>query len=192
MNTVIGIIKEKGGFISKQEITDDVTYAQLLKEVEQGNVIRLKAGIYALPDELAKPMIDMSRLVPSGVLCLYSAWFYYRLSTQVPVEHYVAVEKSRKIVLPEYPPIRLCFWNEISYSTGIKEVEISGHHCLIYDMEKSVCDAIKFRNKIGMDVCSEIVRNYMKHPERNLNKLAEYAKLLRIGKTLHNIIQFVI
>lgn len=192
MNTIIEIIKEKGGFITKQEITDDVTYAQLLKEVEQGNVVRLKAGVYALPDELAKPMIDLNRLVPSGVLCLYSAWFYYRLSTQVPVEHYVAVEKSRKIVLPDYPPIKLCFWNETTYSTGIKEMEISGHRCLIYDLEKSVCDAIKFRNKIGMDVCSEIVRNYMKHPERNLNKLAEYAKLLRVGKTLHNIIQFVI
>ena len=192
MNSIVEYIKDKGGFISKQEIVDDTTYAQLLKEVEKGNVVRLKAGVYALPEALAKPMVDMRKLVPDGVLCLYSAWFYYQLTTQVPVEHYVAVEKSRKIVLPDYPPIRLCFWNQTTYSTGIIEVEMSAHRCLIYDMEKSVCDAIKFRNKIGMDVCSEIVRNYMKRPERNLNKLAEYAKLLRVGKTLQSVVQFVI
>ena len=192
MISIIDFIKSKGGFISKQEIADDTLYAQLLKEVERGNVIRLKAGVYALPEELTKPMVDMSRLVPSGVLCLYSAWFYYKLTTQIPIEHCVAVEKSRKIVLPDYPPIRLCFWSQTAYSTGIVEVEMSGHPCLIYDREKSVCDAIRLRNKIGMDVCSEIVRNYMKYPERDLNKLAEYAKLLRIGKTLHGIIQFVI
>lgn len=192
MNAIIDLVKNKGGFISKQEITDETTYALLLKEVEAGNIVRLKAGVYALPEELAKPMVDMGRLVPAGVLCLYSAWYHYRLTTQVPVEHYVAVEKSRKIVLPDYPPIRLCFWNNIAYSTGIIETEISGHKCLIYDLEKSICDAIRLRNKIGMDVCSEIVRNYMKRPERNLNILAEYAKILRVSKTLHNIIQFVI
>lgn len=192
MNSIIEYIKDKGGFISKQEIADDATYTQLLKEVEQGTVVRLKAGVYALPEALAKPMVDMQKLVPDGVLCLYSAWFYYQLTTQVPVEHYVAVEKSRKIVLPDYPPIRLCYWNQTTYSIGIKEEMISEHQCLIYDMEKSVCDAIKFRNKIGMDVCSEIVRNYMKRPERNLNKLAEYAKILRVGKTLQSIVQFVI
>ena len=192
MNSIIEYIKDTGGFISKQEIADDATYTQLLKEVEQGTVVRLKAGVYALPEALAKPMVDMQKLVPEGVLCLYSAWFYYQLTTQVPVEHYVAVEKSRKIVLPDYPPIRLCYWNQTTYSIGIKEEMISEHQCLIYDMEKSVCDAIKFRNKIGMDVCSEIVRNYIKRPERNLNKLAEYAKILRVGKTLQSIVQFVI
>ena len=192
MNSIVEYIKDKGGFISKQEIVDDTTYALLLKEVEKGNVVRLKAGVYALPEALAKPMVDMRKLVPDSVLCLYSAWFYYQLTTQVPVEHYVAVEKSRKIVLPDYPPIRLCFWNQTTYSTGIIEVEMSAHRCLIYDMKKSVCDAIKFRNIIGMDVCSEIVRNYMKRPERNLNKLAEYAKILRVGKTLQSIVQFVI
>lgn len=192
MNPIVEYIKDKGGFISRQEIADDTIYTQLLKEVEKGNVMRLKAGVYALPEALAKPMVDMRKLVPDGVLCLYSAWFYYQLTTQVPVEYYVAVEKSRKIVLPDYPPIRLCYWNQATYSIGIKEEVISEHQCLIYDMEKSVCDAIKFRNKIGMDVCSEIVRNYMKRPERNLNKLAEYAKILRVGKTLQSIVQFVI
>lgn len=192
MNDILNIIKESGGFISRQEISDEATYAQLLREVDKGNVIRLKSGVYTLPEELAKPMMDIDRIVPNGVLCLYSAWYVYRLTTQIPVEHCVAVEKSRKVVLPDYPPIKICFWSEKAYKIGIVEREIEGHRCKIYDVEKSVCDAIRMRNKIGMDVCSEIVRNYMKSEDRDLNKLSEYAKALRVGTTLHNIIQFVI
>lgn len=151
-----------------------------------------KPGVYTLPEELAKPMVDIDRIVPNGVLCLYSAWYVYGLTTQIPVEHCVAVEKSRKVVLPDYPPIKICFWSEKAYKIGIVEREIEGHRCKIYDVEKSVCDAIRMRNKIGMDVCSEIVRNYMKCEDRDLNKLSEYAKALRVGTVLHNIIQFVI
>lgn len=192
MNDILNIIKRSGGYISRQEISDEATYAQLLREVDKGNVIRLKSGVYTLPEELAKPMVDIDRIVPNGVLCLYSAWYVYQLTTQIPVEHYVAVEKSRKIVLPDYPPIKICFWSEKAYEMGVIVKEIEGHKCKIYDVEKSVCDAIRMRNKIGMDVCSEIVRNYMKREDRDLNKLSEYAKTLRVGTTLHNIIQFVI
>lgn len=192
MNRIIEIVKQAGGFISKREINDEAMYAKLLREVEKGNIIRLKTGVYALPEELAKPMVDMNRIVPDGVLCLYSAWYHYQLTTQIPAEHYVAMEKSRKIVLPEYPPIKICYWSKNAYETGIVETEISGYLCKIYDIEKSVCDAIRLRNKIGMDVCSEIVQNYMKSSEKNLDKLARYASLLRVGKTLHNIIQFII
>ena len=192
MNDILNIIKESGGYISRQEISDEATYAQLLREVDKGNVIRLKSGVYTLPEELAKPMVDIDRIVPNGVLCLYSAWYVYGLTTQIPVEHCVAVEKSRKVVLPDYPPIKIWFWSEKEYTIGIVEREIEGHRCKIYDVEKSVCDAIRMRNKIGMDVCSEIVRNYMKCEDRDLNKLSEYAKALRVGTVLHNIIQFVI
>lgn len=192
MKQILEIIKRSGGFISKQEIPDEAMYAQLLREVEKGNVVRLKAGVYAIPEELAKPMVDMNRIVPNGVLCLYSAWYYYQLTTQIPVVHYVAMEKSHKVVLPDYPPIKICYWTQTVYETGIVEKEIAGHKCKVYDLEKSVCDAIRLRNKIGMDICSEIVRNYMKRTDRNLNRLSEYAKVLRVGKTLHNIIQFVI
>lgn len=192
MKELIDIVRDSGGYISKQEIGDDATYAQLLREVEKGNMTRLKAGIYALPEELAKPMVDMPKLIPGGVLCLYSAWYHYGLSTQVPVEHYVAIEKSRKIVVPYYPPIKICFWSKKAYETGVTEAEIYGYTCRIYDLEKSICDAVRLRNKIGMDVCSEIIKNYMKRTDKDLNKLASYAEMLRVGKTMHNFIQFAI
>lgn len=66
---------------------------------------------------------------------------------------------------------------------------LEGYNIRIYDIERCVCDAIKFRNKIGMDVCSEIIDNYLVRPERNISKLLDYAKQLRVGTILEDYLQ---
>ena len=64
------------------------------------------------------------------------------------------------------------------------EKEISGYKVLITDMERSVCDAVKYRNKIGLDVCGEVIDNYLKNENRNITLLHEYAGRLRVKNTL--------
>ena len=59
----------------------------------------------------------------------------------------------------------------------------------LYDVERCVCDAVKFRNKVGMDVCSEIINNYLECPDRNLSKLMDYARKLKVGKILEQYLQ---
>lgn len=66
---------------------------------------------------------------------------------------------------------------------------LEGYNIRIYDIERCVCDAIKFRNKIGIDVCSEIIDNYLARPERNISKLLDYARQLRVGTILENYLQ---
>lgn len=97
-----------------------------------------------------------------------------------PPEYHVAIEKSRKITLPDYPPIRVYFWSEKYWSIGITETTIGDTTVKIYEREKSVCDAIKFRNKIGKDVEREVLTNYLKAKNRNIDKLLRYARLLRV------------
>ena len=66
---------------------------------------------------------------------------------------------------------------------------IDGFNIRLYDVERCVCDAIKFRNKVGMDVCSEMINNYLERPDRNLSKLMDYARKLRVGKILEQYLQ---
>ena len=68
-------------------------------------------------------------------------------------------------------------------------MDIDGFKVNLYDVERCVCDAVKFRNKIGMDVCSEIISNYLYRPERNLSKLMDYARKLRVGSILEQYLQ---
>lgn len=188
---IVSNIEQNGGAIRTKELKQqkDNPYYGLRKAIAEGELVRVKQGVYMLPSELADTMVDIQRIVPDGVLCLYSAWSYYELTTQIPNAYYVAVEMHRRVVVPENPRIHVCYWQQKFCDLGKVEADIAGHHVLISDVEKSVCDAVKFRNKIGMDVCTEIVKNYMRRKDKNLTKLMDYAGKLRVSKIMTNYIE---
>lgn len=186
---VVTDISAAGGMVTKRELQQGTGYYAINKAIESGEVVRLKNGVYALDTTLGNTMIDVERIVPRGVLCLYSAWSYYGLSTQIPDAFYIAVEKHRKVTVPTFPSISLCYWLKKYYEMGVTEAYISGYRVRIYDVEKSVCDAIKFRNKIGKDVCAEILKTYLSKKDRNITVLTEYAKKMRIAATLSQYLE---
>ena len=91
--------------------------------------------------------------------------------------------------MPDYPPIILNYWDNSTYATGIKREQIDGIEVSIYDMEKSVCDALRYRNKIDIDVSSEILRNYLSRKEHNITQLTSYVKSMRIARILNNYLE---
>ena len=191
-NTVIDTLKQRGGFITTGEVKSRGEYEQLRRAIEDGTLMRLRNGVYVEMSALANNMIDVERIVPHGVLCLYSAFAHYGLSTQVPSATCIAIEAKRKVRVPDYPPIDLYYWKKENLEFGVMDVEMSGYNIRMTDMERSVCDAVKYRNKIGLEVCSEVIRNYLKKQNRNLSQLAEYAKRLRVANILKNYLEIAI
>ncbi len=177
-------ISASGGTIRTHELREPRAYYGINKGIKSGDVIRIKNGVYMLPEELATTMVDVERIVPGGVVCMYSAWDYYGLTTQIPDGFYVAIEKHRKVVVPEISGIVLCYWEEKYCSMGVEEVEIANHRVKIFCIEKCVCDAIKFRNKIGTDVAVEILSNYLRRKDRNISLLMDFAKQMRVISTI--------
>ena len=190
--TIISFIREQGGYIRAKDIDNRAMYDQLLSEVANGNVVRIRNGIYALPEEMAKTMIDVEKIVPGGVVCMYSAWAYYELTTKLPPDICIAIEKKRKVILPDYPSVALYYWSQSAFELGVSERGIEGYKVRIYDLEKSVCDAVKFRNKIGVDISSEILKNYLVRSDRNLTRLNEYAKKMRVANIMSGLIDYLI
>ena len=178
------------GYLRKHQISDRTTYYQILELIRSGKIERVKPGIYHYNDDSSNPvMIDIDKIIPNGVLCMYSTWLHYELSVQIPQCFNVAIEKSRKIVSPDYPPIKLYFWKQEYYELGIDTQIINRFTVKIYNLEKSVCDAVKFRNKIGLETTAEIIRNYLNRKERNFTKLMDYAKKMRIERTMRTYIE---
>ena len=188
--TVKALFNKNKGCLKRQQIPDRTIYYQVLKLIKSGEIERVKPGVYQYNSNFSNPlMIDIAKIVPTGVLCLYSAWAFYELTVQIPQSFNVAIEKSRKYVLPDYPPITLYYWQHKYHEMGVVCQNIHGYAVNIYDLEKSVCDAVKFRTKIGTDVSSEILKNYLKRADRNLSKLNEYAKKMRIEKILKTYLE---
>ncbi len=167
-------------------------YKRIYRAAQRGKLIRLRSGVYASPDALLDTVLDIERVVPGGVVCLYNAWSHFQLTTTVPPFFCVAIERKRKVVIPPTLPVTLYYWKEENLSLGVIEAVVSGHTVRITNLERSVCDAVKYRNKIGLDVCAEIVRTYLRKEERNLSLLTEYAKQLRVWSTLKNYLEIAL
>ena len=182
--TIINELQKSGGFIKASEVKTRGEYEQLRRLAEEGTLLRLRNGVYAETSALANNMVDVELIVPGGVLCLYSAFAHYGLSTQVPSSFCIAIEAKRKLRLPDYPVIDLYYWKQENLGFGITQKEVSGYVVRITDLERTVCDAVKYRNKIGFDVCGEVIDNYLKMDSRNISLLNEYAGRLRLRSIL--------
>lgn len=178
--------------IIRADRSDISEYRKILAAVNNGELVRLRNGLYANPEVLTASMIDIDAIVPDGILCLYSAWYHYELTTQIPEAFYVAIAKCRKIVVPKFPDIKIVYQQEDLLDIGKTSINIDGIAITITDIERSVCDAVKYRNKIGIDVMNEIVDNYLRLKKRNISRLTDYARKLRIYTSLYQILQFKI
>ena len=187
--TIIDELQKSGGFIKANEVKTRGEYEQLRRATEEGTLLRLRNGVYVETSALANNMIDVERIVPGGVLCLYSAFAHYGLSTQVPSSFCIAIEAKRKLRLPDYPIIDLYYWKKENLEFGITQKDLLGYVVRITDLERTVCDAVKYRNKIGLDVCGEVIDNYLKVDTRNISLLNEYAGRLRLRTILSKYLE---
>jgi len=183
--------ERKNRFISSSKAKEKgrSAYYKLLESAREGNMVCIRRGVYATMEQLADTMIDLDVVVPDGILCLFSAWNIHGLTTSLPQTYHVAIKRGRKVRLPEYPPIELHSITEPLWKLGVEERIVSGYEIKVYNKERSVCDAIKYRNKVGMDVCSEVVNSYLALSNRNLTLLMDYASKLRVTKTLEKYLE---
>jgi len=183
-----GDVENIKGIFRRSDITQR-EYRKVLSAVDSGEIIRLRKGVYATHEALLSSVVDIDSIVPDGILCLYSAWAYHQLTTQIPDAFYVAVRSKRRIVLPIDPAIQLVYVSDSILRLGVTTIDNDGIANQIYDLERSVCDAVKYRNKIGLDVMSEILNNYLSRENRNIKKLLEYAGKLRIHSVLNKYLE---
>lgn len=184
-------MKERNTYLSSASVKKQgrTAYYKMLESAKQGELIQVRRGVYANIEQLSGNMIDINSIVPDGILCLWSAWNIHHLTTSMPQAFHVAIKRGRKVSVPSFPKIEVHHYTEELLNIGVISMVIDSFIIRLYDVERCVCDAVKFRNKVGMDVCSEIINNYLERPDRNLSKLMDYARRLRVGKIIEQYLQ---
>lgn len=131
--------------------------------------------------------------VPDGVICLLSAARYYELTNYLPDAVDVAIERKKKVVtLPDWPSIKIYYFDPVRMDIGIREIHDGDNRFHIFDIEKTVVDIIYYRNKVGIEETSEILKNYLKRNNRNIDKLYSYAKQLRSEKIVRTYLEVLV
>jgi len=187
---ILATIKDNGGYITTKEATAlNIHRKYLVILTKEEALERIKWGLYKLKDYIPEnELLEVGRIIPKGIICLESAVEFYNLSTFIPAEYKIAIQRNVKIILPDYPPVKLIYFNNLSYKLGIIEKD----NLKIYNLEKTVCDICRYRNKLGTEYFLEVLKKYLDLKEKNLQRLLDYAKQLKIKKTLEKYLEILL
>jgi predicted transcriptional regulator of viral defense system len=155
--------------------------------VDQGAIIRVGRGLYIPKD--AKPtehhsMAQAAKRVPNGVVCLLSALRFHDLTTQSPSEVWLAIgEKSR---LPRFdtPSLRIVRFSGGAPTYGVQEHRIEGVPVHVFSPAKTVADCFRYRNKIGLDVALEALRDCIRMRKATRDQIWDAAKRCRVANVM--------
>lgn len=198
INTAKKVFEESNGYAGAKDLIRSGIGRNYIAAMEKDGMIkRVKRGVYLWNDNCERVVEDdyslISKAVPRGVMCLLSALVYYGFSNYIPDEYNVAIERTySRPVVPECLPVKLVFFSKSNYEQGITEAMIDSNKFKIYDIEKTICDCIRYRNKIGTSIVNEAVRKYLKRKDKNIEKLIHYSRVCRIEKVLDNYMEMLI
>ena len=179
---VLTMILERGGYARSKDLRAAGVHPGMLPDLERsGRLVRIKRGLYSLPDnEKGDDRLEALMAIPGSVLCLGSALSIHEIGTWEPPEIYLAVCAGRKVQVPELLPIRLFHFAKASFELGLIENGGLDGKLRVYDAERTICDLFRLKNRLGGDIAAEALREYMKRSERRIPRLLEYAEKLHV------------
>lgn len=153
----------------------------------RGQLARIGRGLYALPS--LEPtehhtLAEVAKRVPKGVTCLLTALRFHGLGTQNPRDVWLAVDRRAGIPKIDFTPVRIIRMSGAALSTGIQEHDIDGVRVRITSPARTVVDCFKFRNKIGIDVAVEALKDYRRLRKGTVDALWQQADRLRMSKVI--------
>jgi len=154
---------------------------------DAGELQQVRRGYFRLADlpELGNPdLVAAALAVPKGVICLISALSYHGIGTQIPRVVDVAVHKDTKRPRVDYPPIRIFWFTGKALTAGVQTHALDGVPVRIYSPAKTVADCFKFRNRIGLDVALEALREVRRSRLATVDELFQMAKVCRVANIM--------
>jgi predicted transcriptional regulator of viral defense system len=166
----------------------------LTRAVRRGQLDRIGRGIYGLPGRSVSEhstLAEVSLRVPKGVVCLLSALRFHELTTQLPWQVWIAV--NNKLVAPriDYPPLRIVRFSGAAMAEGVEEHLIDGVPVRITSVAKTVADCFKYRNKIGLDVALEALREAWHGKRMTSDDLWAMAKVCRVANVMRPYLEAI-
>lgn len=174
--------------VTPRDLAEQGIHRQVLTRlVAQGQIERVARGVYRLPKH---PITENHGLalgaaaVPQGVICLLSALQYHGISTQLPSEVWMALDRRAWRPRLAYPPLRIVRFSGAAMSAGVETHRIEGRPVKIYGPSKTVADCFKYRNKIGLDVALEALREGWRTRRFTMDELDRYSAICRVQRVM--------
>jgi predicted transcriptional regulator of viral defense system len=164
-----------------------VPRGQLYRLVRAGLVERRARGIYVEkrhPVTAEHTLAQVAKRVPGGVLCLLTALRFHGLTTQNPAEVWIALPENARRPRLDYPRLRVARFSEATLTVGIEIHRLEKVDVRVYSAAKTVADCFRYRNKVGIDVAIEALRDFTRRHRGGATELARFARICRVTRVM--------
>ena len=166
--------------------------AQLAK---RGELLKVGRGLYASPlrkESKESGLAEVAMKYPRAVVCLLSALSVHGLTTHAPHEVWVAVGSKDRAPKMDYPPLRIVRFGGDTLAEGSETRVIEGIPVQITNAPKTIADCFKFRNKIGLDVALEALKEAWRDKRVSMDDLWRYAQLCRVQNVMRPYLESLV
>ena len=186
-DAVLSLVRE-AGILRVRDLIERGIHPEYLRRLCREQLLtRVGRGLYVLPE--SKPsahqtLAEVFKRIPHGVACLLTALRFHDIGTQNPREVWVAIDRRAARPRITHPPLRIARFSGESLTEGIEQHKIGGVMIKIYNPAKTVADCFKYRNKIGLDVAEEALRDCLRQRKCVVDDLWRYAKICRVTNVI--------
>lgn len=179
---------------SRDLVTAGVTRSQLSRMVATSELVRVARGLYAKPGYQSSEhgvLAEVARRAPNALFCLLTALRLHDLTTQAPFEVWIAIGNKEHPPRLGYPPLRTVRFSNAALAAGVVTRRVDGAPVRMTSVAKTVADCFKFRNKIGLDVALEALREARRTKKASADELWRYAKIDRVANVMRPYLEAV-
>ena len=152
-----------------------------------GQLERVGRGVYRLPDRQGSEHESLATIavkVPQAVFCLLTALQLHELTTQLPRQVWIAMPQGSHAPKMDYPPVKMVQFSGEAYAAGVEVVQVDQVALRVYGVAKTVADCFKHRNKIGLDVAIEALKDALTQRKATADELWRFAKICRVANVM--------
>lgn len=186
----------KGGIVRPQDLqARGLPKDYLWRLHKQEKLEKVGRGMYAVPGAALsehQTVVQAALRVPHGVVCLLSALRFHDLTTQSPFEIWMAIDVKARAPKEEIIPLRIVRFSGKALAAGVETHSIEGVTVRVYNPAKTVADCFKYRNKIGLDVALEALRDSWRKKKATSDELWHYAKVCRVSRVMRPYLESVV
>lgn len=184
---ILRLASERGLVRTRDLIGGRIPRATLSRLVESGRLTQVARGLYALPGYSGSEehqLAEVAVRAPRGVFCLLTALRFHQLTTQSPHEVWLAIPNKAHAPRLDYPPLRVVRFSGPALTEGVETRQVDGIAVRVYSLAKTVADCFKYRNKIGLDLALEALRECRREKRATNDELWRYAKVCRVADVM--------
>ena len=155
--------------------------------VATGKLERVARGVYSLPDRAIsahRSLAEVAIRVPRGVVCLLSALRVHEIGTQSPSAVWLAIPHNAPPPRVHSPKLRVVRMSGKVLSEGVARMDVEGVSIAVFNPAKTVADCFKYRNKIGLDVALEALREALRGKRASVDAIWDAAEVCRVSKVM--------